>query len=174
VGEVLEAVAAAEESAGGPTGSPHRVRISSVALDHPGIGSRPYLHPWEPLEVRVGYEALERIEDPVFRIYIYDARGELVYGSDTDALGQALGPVAGRGEVAFSFDQVPLLDGSYSLTLGVESKGGGTVFDWREGQDRFEVMNPGRSTGIVALPLRAELRPQGDLAQTPTPEAGGR
>jgi hypothetical protein len=63
-------------------------------------------------------------------------------------------PVAdGDGEVTFDFEHIPLLDGTYLVTLGIQSQDEGTVHDWRDQQYQFSVMNPTRIEGIVALPL---------------------
>ncbi|HXW34261.1 MAG TPA: hypothetical protein VEJ87_06755, partial [Acidimicrobiales bacterium] len=53
---------------------------------------------------------------------------------------------------------IPLLDGTYMVSLGLRSRNGGVVYDWREQEARFEVLNPGRSTGSVALDLGVDIR----------------
>ena len=135
-----------------------RLRIASVALEHPGTGSRPYLLSGEPLSVRVRFEALERVDDVSFGIAIYDAAGKHLHGTNTRILDVPVAPVGpGPGEVCFAFDRIPFLDGTYLVTLGVTTADEGTVYDWREQQDSFEVMNPGRTFGLVELPVRVEV-----------------
>ncbi|MGH9066404.1 MAG: ABC transporter ATP-binding protein [Acidimicrobiales bacterium] len=142
-------------SQAGPGG---RLRITQVGIHHDGAGARPYLLPGEPLSIRVGYEAAEPVDDAVLAVSLYDDRGELVYGTSTEILGQDLGRLAGSGQVTLDFESVPLLDGTYGVTLGMESAGGGEVYDWSEQDHHFEVMNPGRETGRVALPLTVRLQ----------------
>ncbi|HXW38624.1 MAG TPA: hypothetical protein VEJ44_02935, partial [Acidimicrobiales bacterium] len=48
--------------------------------------------------------------------------------------------------------------GAYDISVGVSGPGG--MYDWREPACRFEVMNPGRSTGVVAMPLRLAIVPR--------------
>jgi hypothetical protein len=109
--------------------------------------------------VRVPYEAVEPLDDVVFGIAVHDLDGRLVFGVNTDTLGISTGVVSGPGEVVFSFDHVPLLDGTYLLSLGIHSHDHGTVYDWREQRHQFEVMNPGRTAGLVDLPVRVTLSP---------------
>jgi ABC-2 type transport system ATP-binding protein len=145
------------------------VRVSAVSLEHPGAGARPYLLPGEPLVVRCCYEADAHVPDVVFAIALHDQAGNLVYATDTEILGEHHDVVQGAGSFTFSFASVPLLDGTYLVSVGVRSRGGAVVYDWRDQQARFEVMNPGRATGMVALEVRVEHRPS-PLAAVPVGE----
>jgi ABC-2 type transport system ATP-binding protein len=153
--------APADEEAG-PADSTERaarpLRIAAVDIVHPGTGSRPYLVPGEPLAVQVVYEADDTVPDVVFVIEVRNRAGDLVFGTDTEALDVSVDARAGTGRVDFAFDRIPLLDGTYDVIIGVRSRAGGVVYDWREQHDRFEVMNPGRSTGSVALDVHVEVR----------------
>jgi ABC-2 type transport system ATP-binding protein len=133
------------------------LRLRSVDLEHPGAGERAYLLAGEPLTVRVGFEASEPVVEPNFGISIHDTRGRHLFGTNTVIEGIPVGTVLGRGEVRFLIDSMPLLDGTYLLTLGATDADGGTVYDWREQQESFEVMNPGRTVGLVRMPLRIEV-----------------
>ena len=136
----------------------HRpIRLTSVSLEHPSMGARPYLLPDEPLTVHVDFEATEPVGDVVFSVEIHDTQGQLVFASDTGLIDQPFDAPAGAGRADLSFDRVPLLDGAFDVTIGLRSRGG-VVYDLREQEGRFEVMNPGRSRGSVALELRANIR----------------
>ena len=43
-------------------------------------------------------------------------------------------PADGDGEMSFEFHRVPLLDGTYLVTLAIQTVDEGTVYDWREQQ----------------------------------------
>jgi hypothetical protein len=80
-------------------------------------------------------------------------------------------PVAdGDGEMTFGFDHVPLLDGTYLVTLAIQSSDEGTVYDWREQQYSFSVMDPSRTVGLVSFPLEVRFA---DRAMEPVEDAGG-
>ena len=51
--------------------------------------------------------------------------------------------------------KVPLLDGTYAVTIGVHTRGG-LVYDSWEQLRRFEVAAPGRDIGLVRLPVQIE------------------
>ncbi len=135
-----------------------KVRITEVEFDHPGRADRRYLLPGEPLSIRVTYESDERVDDVVFGFAVYDlADGRHLYGANTEMLGVPIPSVEGAGEVVFDISSVPLLDGTYPITLGIHSHDEGTVYDWSEQRHWFEVMNPERTTGTVALPVKVKV-----------------
>ena len=105
----------------------------------------------------IAFETVEATPDVVFSVAIYDIEGSLIFQTDTEILEQHFDAKVGSGRVDFSFEQVPLMDGTFSVNVGIQSKGG-VVYDWREQATSFEVMNPGRSTGVIAMPVHAEIR----------------
>jgi ABC-2 type transport system ATP-binding protein len=153
--QVPEAEHVAEEAvADGPEApeANYRVHITSVHIDHPGL-NREWLLPDEAMTVRVAYHATERTDDMLFGIAIYDQDGNYLFGTNTAILGVDVPPADGDGEMAFEFQRVPLLDGTYLVTLAIQSIDEGTVYDWREQQASFSVMNPSRTNGIVSFPI---------------------
>jgi len=62
----------------------------------------------------------------------------------------------GTSVMHFGIVGVPLLDGSFSFALGIQSRGG-ILYDWRDPAGTFEVMNPGKTTGILRLDVHAAL-----------------
>jgi ABC-2 type transport system ATP-binding protein len=134
--------------------STHRVRITGVAFEHAGkLAGRDYLLPDEPLSVRVKFDAAEATSDVQFGIQIDNQEGLLLFGTNTTLLGMQVAVPAGPGEVVFELERVPLLDGTYLVTLAAESRDGGVVYDWHEQRYSFSVMNPSRTPGQVAFPI---------------------
>ena len=144
-----------------------RARITGVSFEHPGAGA--HLLPGESLTIRVRYDAAERVEEPNFGYAIYDIEGNLLSGNNTRILGTSVPAIEGTGEVVFHFEEIPLLDGTYFLTLAITSQDEHTVYDWQEQRHQFEVLNPGRAQGMMHLPADVQLRP----AQASAGGAGG-
>jgi ABC-2 type transport system ATP-binding protein len=135
-----------------------RVSITNVAMEHPGsLVGRSALLPDEAMTIRVTYFATEPTDDLLFGIAIHDENGTSVFGSNTEIMGVTVPSADGEGEVALEFERVPLLDGTYLVTLAIQSDDEGTVYDWREQQFHFSVMNPDRTAGLVALPLKVSF-----------------
>ncbi|QYG93826.1 ABC transporter ATP-binding protein [Iamia sp. SCSIO 61187] len=131
------------------------VRIRHVIAEYPDEDAG-HMLPGQPLKLRIGYTATGMITDVAFAVEIFDEDGTRLMGTTTDVLEQYIHAVKGDGEVNFVFDNMPLLDGTFPLTVAIHSHDGGTIYDEREFEDTFSVMNPGRTRGIVNFPVKVE------------------
>ncbi len=127
-----------------------KVRFTSVTVTYPD--GHHYIEPGRPLQIRCGYDAPERIDDIVFAINIFDPMGNLILGTNSDIADEEIDFVKGAGEVVFDFTAVPLLDGDYEFHVGMHAHEG-EEYDHFESEEHIQVMNPGRSVGLVAFPL---------------------
>jgi ABC-2 type transport system ATP-binding protein len=149
-----------------PKGTPdvdHPVRVTYVAHTYPRFEEVGYLATGDSLTIGVGYHASIATDDVVFSLELRDADDNCFMRTDTDILGLRFDLPVGPGLVNFLVDDIPLLDGTFSYSVGVLSKGG-ILYDWREPAGTFAVMSPGKDTGFIKLPVRAWLLP-------PEPEA---
>ena len=133
------------------------VRLDEVRVQYPGVGERPYLLSGQALAVQVGFDTLAPQAGVVFTLEIRDPQGSALIRTDTDIIGEHFDVTPGPGMMQFVFDSFPLLDGVYDVVVGVQSRLGGVLFDWREPACTFEVMNPGRATGLLSLPIRVSM-----------------
>ncbi|MGH9039863.1 MAG: ABC transporter ATP-binding protein [Acidimicrobiia bacterium] len=108
--------------------------------------------PGEPMSIDVTLEAVDPTDDLVVGLAIHSTMGYLVYGTNTDILGVDLGEMNGRKDLSFRFEHVPLLDGTYTITIGAHTRGGINYDQW-EARRHFEVAAPGRDVGLVRLPV---------------------
>jgi ABC-2 type transport system ATP-binding protein len=147
--------------------------IGTVQTEHTGSGSRPHLYPGESLTVTADVDSLAAVPNAMASIAIHDDKQEVVFASDPDDPACEMDIPEGGGVVRFSFPEVPLLDGTYSVSVGVRSATKTEVFDWKDQVTQFEVANPGRTTGRVRLPLDVSFRMRsgpstGEVPATPT------
>ena len=133
-----------------------KAEITGLEIVYPD-SERLHLLPDEPLVIRLTYKALEPIDDCEFGINIYDMDGSLLFGSNTAMAGIEVGRIDGEGEIRFSFDHIPLLDGDYPISVGITSRDGAKVYDWQEQRYKFSVLNPGKTFGIVVLQMKVEV-----------------
>ena len=76
--------------------------------------------------------------------------------TDTSIIGMPIDAPRGTSVMHFGIVGVPLLDGSFSFALGIQSRGG-VLYDWMENAGTFEVMNPGKVTGSLRMNVHAAL-----------------
>ncbi len=134
------------------------VAIGTVQCEHGGSGARTHLNTGESLTVIADVDSLAPVPDGMATIAIHDDQNELIFSSDPDDPICAVDIPDGGGSIRFYFPEVPLLDGTYSVSVGVRSATKTAIYDWKDQVARFEVANPGRSTGRVRLPLDVSFR----------------
>jgi ABC-2 type transport system ATP-binding protein len=138
--------------------SEHPVRVTYTAHTYPRFEEVAYASTGDSLTFGVGYHANIATEDVVFSLELRDNDGNAFLRTDTEIIGVRFDLPVGPGLVNFVMDDFPLLDGSFTYSVGILSKGG-VLYDWREPAGYFEVMSPGKSTGFITLPVRATLHP---------------
>ncbi|MGH8999112.1 MAG: ABC transporter ATP-binding protein [Acidimicrobiia bacterium] len=133
-----------------------RVRLTEATIRYPAPGAD-HLRPGEPLRFEVDIDVPGGpVDDVVVGIAIYSSAGHLVYGTNTDICGLDLGTVNGPRRVSFCFDEAPLLDGHYRVTVGAHTRNG-LIYDHWEQQRHFTVVVAGRNIGVVNLPVHVEV-----------------
>jgi hypothetical protein len=96
------------------------------------------------------------MEDVVFSMEIRDNDGNTIMRTDTSIIGVQIQAPRGTNIMHFGIVQMPLLDGSFSFALGIQSRSG-LLYDWQENAGTFEVMNPGKMTGSLRMDVHAAL-----------------
>ena len=132
--------------------------IGTVQAEHGGVGSRNHMYPGESLTITADVDSLAAVPNAMATVAIHDDKNELVFASDPDDPACEMEIPIGGGIVRFLFPEVPLLDGTYSVSVGVRSATDTAIFDWKDQVTQFEVANPGRATGRVRLPLDVSFR----------------
>lgn len=135
------------------------VEIAGVAfMDKFGRESERF-NSFDPMTVRIFYDAHERVCDPVFGIALYSEQGTHLYGTNTDLKNLALGCLEGKGYIDLMVEKVPMLAGRFFLTVAVHAHNQ-QPYDWRDREYAFDVVPTGRDAGIVDVPCswRSEQR----------------
>jgi ABC-2 type transport system ATP-binding protein len=135
-----------------------KVRLGECQTEYPGFGERPYLVSGEPLTIRIEFEVTEPIAGAQFSLSVISGRNEVVFAQTVDAATGGAVLDKGTGTATFRFSSIALLDGRFSVNIDARDAGG-VVLDHSEPACFFEVMNPGRVTGLVALPMGLEVTP---------------
>ena len=82
-----------------------------------------------PLRIRIGYESDIEVEDPTFGIAIHHEGGMHVTGTNTRLSKRFTGWVDGKGHVEYHTSHLPLLQGSYLVSVAIEDRFSQHTFD---------------------------------------------
>lgn len=128
-----------------------QMRITDVELHHPHEAERSYLRPHDPLAIEISYDTDRALHRPVLGLSIVSQDSQIIHSFDLDLARHGIADLVGEGRLRVSFDSIPLLDGTFSVSLRLGDADDAEVLGTRDGRDRFTVVNPGAELGIVAL-----------------------
>lgn len=112
--------------------------------------------------VRMRYQAQQNIPSPAFGISLYDEQGTRINGPNVIWSGTPIESVSGRGYVDYVVEKLPLLPGTYDLTVAVYDRRISNPYDHWHRMMGFVVV-PGdneRQDGVVHIPCQWEHHPQ--------------
>ena len=126
----------------------------------------------EPWTVEIRYRAHQRIEQPVFGLAVHRSDGIHVCGPNTSFGGLDIPYIEGEGSVTYRVGALPLLEGSYDLSLSIHNRADTVMYDYHDRLYRFRVrrVGPGERYGLVSLGGVWDLR-GGDEVSAATPDA---
>ena len=151
-GEHPHAVATTRENRWGN----RQVTITRVTLLDGEGRERSWFLPGERFVVRMSYQAGREVSDPVFGIAIYLPNGTQVTGPNTSTSGYAVPRIEGEGWVDYTIDSLPLVPGTYELSVAVYDRTCTHAYDHHHRLYRFEVHrgSVGEDLGLVRIPGR--------------------
>lgn len=128
----------------------------------------------EPAVIRIYFVAHQRIEEPQFGIALYHAGGFHINGPNTTFSGLHIEAIEGEGYIDHVMDSLPLLEGTYLVSVSLGDHDGVHPYDYHHQAYTFRVR--GSETiqemhGTFLIPASWQLGPTG-FASTPTPEEG--
>jgi ABC-type polysaccharide/polyol phosphate transport system ATPase subunit len=118
----------------------HEIEITKVELlDETGVEPK-VLVTGKPLTVRIHYSAHTPLDDVIAGIRITLPLGTNVWGSNSKRRGVAFPRLFGEGYIDLQIPSLPLLEGSYDLTLNLADVGEIHEYDHWDRRIRFDVV----------------------------------
>ena len=129
---------------------------------------QPVDHPrtLDPLTIRVHLNAHAPIQDTVLVARIDQLGGHTVWQSSTRRNGVTIGRIDSTATVDLHFPSLPLLEGTYELTLAITNQTEIQPYDWWERRVRFDVRQfVNADQGIVSIPSTWAVTGADDIIQ---------
>ncbi len=130
-----------------------RVRITRVQLLNKDGKETQLFETGAPLTVALHYEATERVEQPVFGLAIHRSDGVHITGPNTRIAGMEIASIEGAGELVYAIEAMPLLEGTYTLSVAVVDADDTEMYDYHDRLYPFRVraLEDAEQYGLVTL-----------------------
>jgi energy-coupling factor transporter ATP-binding protein EcfA2 len=119
------------------------VRITKVAMQSTDGKESHTFTSGEPFRIKVDYDIQKPIDEMVVGIRITHLHGFNVFGSNTKRRGLFIPTTLGHGSVEFAVDALPILEGSFDLTVDVSDNAEVRPYDHLEKLFSFNVIQRG-------------------------------
>ena len=159
-------VQAAPDAPGSRFGS-GPVSVTNVSFVGAGGEDTTLAQTGKPWTIRIAYEAIERVADPVFGLALYTENGTHLNGPNTRFAGFSIPAIEGTGYVDYTIDELPLLAGRYDVTVAVTGPEMAEIFDHQHRAYTFVVQPtpdlPER-WGLLLMPAHWTFHPGNDAS----------
>ncbi len=132
------------------TGEVEIVNVSFV--DAAGMPRRVF-EAGEPWVVRLRYQADREIENPVFGLAVHRSDGVHICGPNTRFGDLSIPLIEGQGEVLYTVDSLPLMEGEYYLSVSAHNRADTVMYDYQDRLYAFRVcgFSGAQANGVVSL-----------------------
>lgn len=138
VGESHGAVPRDENTTGQRWGT-QEVVITAVRLLDSRNNVTEILSTMEPARIEIDYSNVAGISSAIVGVRITDLHGTNVWGSNMKRVRQDPAPLSQNGTIGLQIENLPLLDGTYDLTLAMSDMSETHEYDHWDRRVRFEV-----------------------------------
>jgi hypothetical protein len=140
------------------TGGTGEIAIHSVRLTDSAGVERHEFRTGETLRVAVEFETRQPLDAPVMGVALFRDDGVYCYGPNTLFDGQLGGRLAGRYVLTATFEELPLLGGSYQASVSFYDRDHVYAYVWHHRMYPFTVRSEYRDHGLVLLRHRFDVR----------------
>ena len=142
------------------------IQISSVELRDGDSNTVVHPRTLDPLTIHLDLVAHAPVQDTVVVVKIDKLSGETVWQSSTRRNGVSIGRIDNSATVDVTIPSLPLLEGTYELTVAVTNQTEIQPYDWWEKRIRFDVRQfVNADQGTVHIPAHWSVIGANDIVQ---------
>jgi lipopolysaccharide transport system ATP-binding protein len=128
------------------------VTIEQVSFEDASGRERKVFFTGEPLVVKICYHASRPIQRPVFGLAIHHSNGAHITGPNTQFAGYEISSIEGEGIIKYTVPSLPLLQGTYYLSVAVHDWEDLQMYDYHDRLYAFQVFRKGEERyGLITL-----------------------
>jgi hypothetical protein len=90
-------------------------------------------------------------------VAIYNHLDIMVYGINTVLLEQTMPPIDGTHRLRFDFDEIPMVEGQYMVTVALHNVSESEQYHRLERTTSFRVFNPTNEVGVIHMNTHVRL-----------------
>lgn len=113
--------------------------------------------PGDELVIEIDYFAKRPVEDPIFGIALLDHMDTVVFGVNTAGADVVVPTGKGPGCVRFTFENIPMVEGQYYVTVAAHSRDHAVQYHRIERLTSFRVYSDQDVAGFVFMRPRVEI-----------------
>lgn len=113
----------------------------------------------EHLGIEIDVAANTATDDWAVGVGILNHLDVTVYGTNTTLQKVALPPIDGQRRVRFTFDEIPMIEGQYMVTVALHSRDEADQYHRLERIASFRVFSPPNAAGVLHMNTTIELLP---------------
>jgi len=152
--EVAETEAKSEDKS--PRWGDKTIEITNVEFYDKFGNKGTRFNSFDPMTVRIFYNAHKKISDPVFGIAFYSENGENLFGTNTELKNASIDSLEGKGHVDLMIERIPMITGRFLLTVAVHTHDQ-KPYDWHDKQYSFDVIPTCRDIGLFDVPCNWKI-----------------
>jgi len=111
---------------------------------------------FDPMTVRIFYNAYKEIFNPVFGIALYSEKGENLFGTNTELKNASIDSLEGKGHIDLMIERIPMITGRFLLTVAVHTHDQ-KPYDWHDKRYSFDVIPTSRDVGLFEVPCNWKI-----------------
>ena len=111
----------------------------------------------ERLGIELEVVAHQPTDDWAAGVAIYNHLDVMVYGVNTVMLESSLPSLTGAQRVRFTFDEIPMVEGQYVVTVAIHNRGESEQYHRLERTASFRVFSPANEVGVLHMNAHVEV-----------------
>ncbi|MHA1872531.1 MAG: ABC transporter ATP-binding protein [Candidatus Heimdallarchaeaceae archaeon] len=134
----------------------HKRIIKKVYTTDPNGNKKNVFSSGDDVVINIEYNLKETVSNPVFGVALFTEERYYIAGPNTKFDNLRLGQVKGRGRIKYIIKNIPLLSGTYYISVSIHPEESFNEYDYFDKGAYFMIKNTKKEFGVISLKSRWE------------------